>query len=36
MSTRTFVAVFAREADLVRAVAAVRKADLRIGDVYAP
>lgn len=36
MSKRTLVAVFEREADLVRAVMAARKADLRIGDVYTP
>ncbi len=36
MSKRTLVAVFEREADLVRAVAAVRAAGLKIRDVYSP
>lgn len=36
MSKRTLVAVFEQEADLLRAVVAVRAADLRIGDVYTP
>ncbi|MCC6125303.1 MAG: DUF3341 domain-containing protein [Pirellulales bacterium] len=36
MSKRTLVAVFEHEADLMRAVAAVRAADLKIDDVYAP
>jgi len=36
MSKRILVGVFEREADLVRAVMAMRAADLRIDDVYAP
>jgi mono/diheme cytochrome c family protein len=36
MSKRTLVAVFEQEADLLRAVVAVRAADLRIGDVHTP
>lgn len=36
MSDRVLVAVFEQEADLVRAVAAVRAADLTIRDVYTP
>ena len=36
MSKRTLVAVFEHEADLLRAVVAVRAADLRIGDVHTP
>lgn len=36
MSKRILVAVFVRETDLVCAVVAVRKAGLKIGDVYTP